>query len=65
MQKGSDGMMDWCLPQTRVHHHGDLRGDVLRGDDDDGAGDFYRCLPQTRLHHCGDDDGGHGQRCKI
>ena len=55
MQKGSDGMMDRCLPQTR---RGDDDGDVHRGDD--GGGDVHRCLPQTHLHHCGDDDGGRG-----
>ena len=37
MQKGSDGMMDHCLPQTHVHHHHD--GDDGGDDDEDDGGD--------------------------
>ena len=39
MQKGSDGMMDHCLPQTHVHgddHH-------LHNRHDNDNGDYYGC----------------------
>ena len=67
VQKGSDGMMDQCLPQT---HRGDDDGDgdSHLGDDggggvhlggDSGGGDVHRCLPQTHFYLGGDDDDGY------
>ena len=38
MQKGSDRMMDHCLPQTHVHHHHDGDGGGEDDDEDYGGG---------------------------